>query len=434
MLFNLQCGVAFACLRLSPLGSNLGTCASIVNLCSPSRAIDVDIVTLSWYVDVRVNAVNKIIIVIYNLVALFWSHGRQSASDLASLHHSGAAGCLSYAARFQTHRISEEADGSWLVLFARGPSVNQQLAPRMFGRLAPDMAGCARGSFFVQKLRGRDGVPRESDSSQQGWKPMGLCLLAVGPRDCCHRRVQIPSSMGKGEASCLACQRWRDARKAEGSNRLGRKKKLGFLVANCRRWETRCQAPEAHAALEKQEAEAPFWRWEHPQSGSSFLHSIQASPAASSQPFAKAEVGKSTSIRSLAGQHKPAEGTGPLQSCPTGGSRKDVGAADNTDGSAFPEDLWCQSHTAAAQRRSLCFPGRSAGVHSECMDKQKNSFGWCGSIEAGNISRTNRPQSQIHRDPHMQTEWAQRCRLTFPGCQLCEWSPWSEWLGLDDFL
>ena len=108
---------------------------------------------------------------------------------------------------------------------------------------------------------------------------------------------------------------------------------LGFLVANCRRWETRCQAPEAHAAaLEKQEAEAPFWRWEHPQSGSSFLHSIQASPAASSQPFAKAEVGKSTSIRSLAGQHKPAEGTWPLQSCPTGGSRKDVGAADNTDG------------------------------------------------------------------------------------------------------
>ena len=66
-------------------------------------------------------------------------------------------------------------------------------------------------------------------------KPMGLCLLAVGPRDCCHRRVQIPSSMGKGEASCLACQRWRDVRKAEGSNRLGRKKKLGFLVANCRR-------------------------------------------------------------------------------------------------------------------------------------------------------------------------------------------------------
>ena len=75
---------------------------------------------------------------------------------------------LAMLARFQTHRISEEADGSWLVLFARGPSVNQQLAPRMFGRLAPDMAGCARGSFFVQKLRGRDGVPRESDSSQQG--------------------------------------------------------------------------------------------------------------------------------------------------------------------------------------------------------------------------------------------------------------------------
>lgn len=49
---------------------------------------------------------------------------------------------------------------------------------------------------------------------------MGLCLLAVGPRDCCHRRVQIPSSMGKGEASCLACQRRRDAREAEGSNRL----------------------------------------------------------------------------------------------------------------------------------------------------------------------------------------------------------------------
>lgn len=66
----------------------------------------------------------------------------------------------------------------------------------MFGRPAPDMAGCARGSFFVQKLRGWDGVPREGDSQ----KPK----LAKAPAS---EALQASTSPQRGPDRCSLAQR-----------------------------------------------------------------------------------------------------------------------------------------------------------------------------------------------------------------------------------
>ena len=88
------------------------------------------------------------------------------------------------------------------------------------------------------------------------------------------------------------------------------------------------------------------------QSGSSFLHSIQGVAGCFSAALCKAEVGKSTSIRSLAGQHKPAEGTRPLQSCPTGGSRKTL---------ELLTTLMAKSHSCSPEEVSLL-----SGTISQC--------------------------------------------------------------------
>ncbi|CAL1171214.1 unnamed protein product [Cladocopium goreaui] len=59
-----------------------------------------------------------------------------------------------------------------------------------------DMAGCARGSFFVQKLRGWDGVPREGDSQ----KPK----LAKAPAS---EALQASTSPQRGPDRCSLAQR-----------------------------------------------------------------------------------------------------------------------------------------------------------------------------------------------------------------------------------
>ena len=291
--------------------------------------------------------------------------------------------------------------------------------------------------LLCPKLRGWDGVPREGDSSQQGWQPMGLCLLAVGPRDCCHHRVQIPSSMGKGEASCLACQRRRDKgswrkqpprEKEEAGIPCGQLQKMRDPLPSARSSRSLGKARSGSAVLT---LGTPAVRLKFP----------SQHPSVAGCFFAA--LCKSRSWQ----KHQHQKPCRPAQA-----RRGDLTVAVlpnrwQQEGRWSCWQHWWQcmswrsvmpkSHSRSPEEVSLL-----SGTISRCSfwvygQAEKNPLAdvvpLC-SIEAGNFSRTNRPQSQIHRDPHMQMEWAQRCRLTFPGCQLCEWSPWSEWLGLDDFL
>ncbi|CAL1150457.1 unnamed protein product [Cladocopium goreaui] len=67
---------------------------------------------------------------------------------------------------------------------------------RVLDRRYRNMAGCARGSFFVQKLRGWDGVPREGDSQ----KPK----LAKAPAS---EALQASTSPQRGPDRCSLAQR-----------------------------------------------------------------------------------------------------------------------------------------------------------------------------------------------------------------------------------